>query len=221
MGRTRGFLVARDRDRTLDVERAAVPDATAIAVAGSGVVLDGATIDGHHRSAHGIGQGSGTCGAHVAREGTALQSGGTSTVICHRVIDAAHVAGTVVLKGAVGRRKRTIIPDGADFFGCGVILEDDIGGGHRVTMRNVDSTAVVGLTALDAAAGYRTRQRQAAAAVRPNHVAGTIVASKTAAKLMAVQVDGHRLVVDIEVTVKLNVSSKLNVRTVGDGTSSL
>ena len=41
-------------------------------------------------------------------------------------------------------------------------------------MRNVDSAAVVGLTALDAAAGYAARQRQVAAAVRPNYVAGTI-----------------------------------------------
>ena len=87
-----------------------------------------------------------------------------------------------------------------------------------VAMWDVDGTTIVSHAALDAAVAFcRTRQREFAASIRINHVAGAIVLAHTAGELVAIQVDGHGLAFDVEVIAELNVSSKLDGYTIGDG----
>ena len=94
---------------------------------------------------------------------------------------------------------------------CRVVLEDDVGGTHRVAKRNMDGTTVVRHAALDAATSYATRQRQVAAVMCPDHVALTAMHAQVAVELMSIQVDGHGLALNVQVIAELNIGIKSNL----------
>ena len=124
----------------------------------------------------------------------------------------------LVLKGTVGRRKCAVVPDGTGVFDCRVVPEDDVGGTYRVAIGNMDGTAIIRHAALDTAASYATRQRQVTAVVCPDHVTCSVVVAQVAIELVSIQVDGHGLPVDVEVSTEQDILGKLDVRgTIGDG----